>query len=90
MNHKRGGQPLTEFKNFLEKTGVSMNERRIKYVEAGTGQVGYLVQGGEEESWVFELFTGGPEPYHRVREWDSKEQAEVSLQEMGFTVAAES
>ena len=43
---------------------------RIKYVQSGTGQVGYLSVDEEGKPWVFELFVGGPDAYQTLAQWE--------------------
>jgi len=65
-----------------------MNER-VKYVQDGTGQVAFLVFQPDSEKWAIDLFAGGPDPFQRVSEWDSCEEAESALETDSFKKATE-
>ena len=57
---------------------------KIKYVQSGTGQVGYLSVVEEDKLWVFELFVGGPDAYQSVAQWESRDEADRWLEEQEF------
>ena len=58
---------------------------RTKFVQAGTGQVGYLYLHQASETWVFDLFVGPPTTYQTTAKWPTREEAEAALAEMDFT-----
>ena len=61
------------------------DELRAKFVQAGTGQVGYLYLDEANEEWAFDLFVGPPVVYQRTAEWPTRAEAESALAEMDFT-----
>ena len=60
-----------------------MMERK-KYVESGTGQVGFLFHDERKGTWVFALFVGGPDPYVPAGEWTTESEAETAISQMGY------
>ena len=57
---------------------------RTKYIQSGTGQVGYLSFIETDKSWVFELFAGGPDGYQTVAQWETRDEADRWLAEQEF------
>ena len=54
-----------------------------KYIQGGTGQVGYLYV-DDNGRYVFDLFVGGPVPYERAVDWTSEQEAHDWLREAEF------
>jgi hypothetical protein len=55
---------------------------RTKYIQSGTGQVGYL--SGRGDRYCFEFFVGGPDGFQQVAEWTTLQEAEEWLHAQGF------
>ena len=48
---------------------------RVKYMQAGSGQVFYLANDSRNGSWTVEAFAGGSNPLQRVGSWKSRDEA---------------
>jgi hypothetical protein len=55
---------------------------RIKHVQTGTGQVGFLF--GRGDRWLLEIFVGGPDGFQQVAEWATLQEAKEWLRTQGF------
>jgi hypothetical protein len=55
---------------------------RTKYIQSGTGQVGFLSRHGDR--YHFEIFVGGPDGFQQVAEWTTLQEAEEWLNAQGF------